>query len=425
MQDGPLSGTRTLKPECANPWQRVSEPHFTRTPVSSIPAYIRIAEQIKAEWVRGESVSEGSKLPTQEELTERFGVSRSTIIRALSKLVAEGCLTSQQGSGFYVAQAPARGNGVRSIGMIVPNLHATVIVATCRGVERRARQLGYQVLLGSSEFGIRHEQELAEQHIQAGAQGLVIYPVTRRAQELETDYLTQWPQQSPTVPIVTVDTGYEEWTCSRVQFDNYRLGYDVTQQLIRHKHRHIAFMHIWPDYLHTSILEREKGWRAAMEEAGLEIPASYHTQPVPSTRGFTLPTPKFAPTYADYDAFAENLLKLSPRPDALIAWTDIVAAQLTQALNNRGVKVPDEIRITGFDCDPLVTRFFRPLFPTSKPDFVRLGEMAVDTLAGRLSGKWEQPRVTCHSVPVAWREPHTSQTPEALEAGWEEMEGAS
>ena len=222
-----------------------------------------------------------------------------------------------------------------------------------------------------------------------------------------------------------MDTGYEAWTCSRVQFDNYRLGYDMTQQLIRHKHRRIAFMHIWPDYLHTSILDREKGWRTAMQEAGLEIPGSYQTEPVPSTRGFTLPTPKFAPTYADYDAFAENLLNCIPRPDALIAWTDVVAAHLTQALNNRGVKVPDEMRITGFDCDPLVTRFFRPLFPTSKPDFVRLGELAVDTLAGRLSGEWKQPRVTFHSVPVVWREPHTAQTPEALAANWEEIEGAS
>ncbi len=43
---------------------------------------------------------------------------------------------------------------------------------------------------------------------------------------------------------------------------------------------------------------------------------------------------------------------MRPRPDALIAWNDVVAAHITQALNNSGVKVPDDLRVTGFDNDP-------------------------------------------------------------------------
>ncbi len=241
--------------------------------MGSTPAYIRIAEQIKTECLQSREVGAGQKLPTQEELTARFGVSRSTIIRALSKLMAEGYIHSQQGSGVYAADLPPRESETRRIGIIVPNLHATVIMAACRGVERRARQQGYQVLLGSSEFGIAHEQELVEQQARAGVAGIVLYPVTRTREQLEHDYLKQWP---PSTPLVALDIGCEEWACSRVQFDNYHLGYDMTQHLIRHKHRQIAFMHIQPDYLHTSILDREKGWLAAMREADLEIPESYH-----------------------------------------------------------------------------------------------------------------------------------------------------
>ena len=69
-------------------------------------------------------------------------------------------------------------------GLIVPNLNAPVIVDACRGIERRARQLGYQVLLASSEFGLEHERELIEQHIKTGVRGVVLYPVTRSAQDL-------------------------------------------------------------------------------------------------------------------------------------------------------------------------------------------------------------------------------------------------
>ncbi len=360
----------------------------------SIPVYLRIAEQIKAEWLSSAGCNEGTKLPTQEELAERFGVSRSTIVRTLSKLAAEGYIHSQQGSGVYIAESPSRESNIKRISMIVPELRPAVIVAACRGVERRARQLGYQVLLVSSEHSVVREQEAALQHVRSSVEGIVIYPVTRRQQDLENDYLTRWSQR---VPIVTIDIGCKEWRCTRVQFDNYRLCYEMTCSLVRHGHRHIAFMHTAPDRLHSSIHDRWKGWKAAMDEANLEIPASYIGWPVP-VKDFSLPTP----TAADYAAIAESLLCLHPRPDAVIAWNDITAAHLTQTLNNQGVLVPNEMRITGFDCDPLVTRLFRPLFPTSKPDFVRLGELAVDALAD--ADEQASPRIYYYPVPLLWRE---------------------
>src|SRR5690348_16290207 len=115
--------------------------------MGNVPAYIRVAEEIRSEWLSSADPREGKKLPTQEELAERFGVSRSTIVRSLSKLVAEGYLHSQQGSGVYVADFLPRETGIQCISLIVTNLHAPVVVQACRGVERRARQLGYQVLL--------------------------------------------------------------------------------------------------------------------------------------------------------------------------------------------------------------------------------------------------------------------------------------
>ena len=72
--------------------------------MSAIPAYIHIANQIKAECLSRVDSQNDRKLPTQEELAAHFGVSRSTIVRALSKLVAEGYLYSQQGSGVYAAE---------------------------------------------------------------------------------------------------------------------------------------------------------------------------------------------------------------------------------------------------------------------------------------------------------------------------------
>lgn len=372
--------------------------------MSARPAYLQIAEKIKTEWLsNGESVS-GKKLPTQEEFAARFQVSRSTVVRALSKLVAEGYLHTQQGSGVYIADPTTRSANVNCISLIVPDLRAYVIIQACRGVERRARQLGYKVLLASSEGNLAHEQELVMQHTQAGAKGIVLYPVTRYQKQLSADYLANGTH---TAPIVAMDIGCEEWPCTRVHFDNYRLAYEMTQLLQKHGHRHIAFMHIATDNLHLSIHDRAKGWEAAMDEAGLLIPPGYHDWPLPMRDYLPL-------TDDDYEAIARDMLCLEPRPDALIAWNDVAAAHLTQALLNLGVRVPEDIRITGFDNEPMITRLFRPLFPTSRPDFARMGELAIDALAGMLKGEWNTPRIYYYPVPILWREPRPDILADAI-----------
>ena len=382
--------------------------------MKSVPAYVRIAAQIQAEWLTGSSAEVGTKLPTQEQLAIRYSVNRSTIIRALSKLISEGYLDSQQGSGIYIAEPQTRESSQRRISMIVPNLHAPVVVAACRGAERRARQLGYQVLLASSEFGLTHEKELVAEHIAAGSSGIVLYPVTRRRDDIASDYLTHWSRPAP---IVTIDIGCEEWACSRVQFDNYRAGYDMTQQILQHGRRHIAFLHIDGEYLHSAIKDREQGWRAAMNNAGLKISAGYSAWPIKANE-FNHPMPEHIRPSEHYDILATSLMSLHPRPDAVITWTDNMAAALIQALNNCGVRVPEDIVVAGFDSEATVSRLFTPLFPTSKPDFVRLGEIAVDTLTGMVDKPRQERRVYFYSVPILWREPEmgTANEPATSEA---------
>ncbi len=367
------------------------------TPVKSTPSYIRIAEKIKADWLPDASKQEGKKLPTQEDLARHYGVSRSTIVRVMSRLVAEGVIHSHQGSGGYLSDSPVAPPHSKYLSLIVPDLHAPVIIATCRGVERKARQLGYHVLLASSENQIESEQELVQQHLKAGARGIILYPITRYRSQIETDYLTHWDNPAP---IVTLDIVCDEWRCSQVVFDNFRLGFDMTRQLIARGHKHILFMHTSPQKLHTSIHERARGWRAALEEARLPVPDSYTTWP--DSEFDTLL--KHSSRDADYLTTVDSLLALTPRPTAVIAWNDVAAAHLIQILLDKNIAVPHEIQVTGFDNEPLITRLFRPLMPTSKPDFLRLGEFGVETLDTLLSSSSKDMRCYTYPVPLLWRD---------------------
>ncbi len=358
-----------------------------------LPTYVLLAERIKAEWISRPDVRAGDRLPTQHELQRILGASRPTVAKALALLRAEGLIDSRQGSGVYVRSAPTTGIRTRLLSFIAPRSHAPVVLWAYHGIEREARRRGYHLLMASSENDIRHEEELVEEHLQAGAQGIVLYPVTRLREQASGDYLLhRWRD----VPIVIFDIGEEAWQRPMVLFDNTRLGYEMTQALLAHGRRRIAFLPLEENYLHRSIHERRAGWLMAMQDAGLTVPESYLSwQGLPGSA---------LREDVDAEPIVEQLLSLSPRPDALIAWEDRTAIAIIRALLKRGVHVPEEICVAGFD-NIETSRFFQPAFPTSRPDFSRLGELAVEVLDAWLSGRCTTPRSYILSVPVLWREP--------------------
>lgn len=359
--------------------------------------YRHIAETIKTTWIL--KAQPGERLPTERALESHFGVSRATISRALSVLAAEGWITTRRGSGAYVAKRQAdTSSDFRLIGFIAPHispkdeLQNPVLQRIGFGVERRASELGYQAISASSQFSMEHEAKLIDQFIQMGVSGIVLYP-TYSPQPRRRDRTDPLAQCWRDYPIVLTDIGSAQWGRSMVQIDNFRLGHDLTAALLRNGHRHIAFLHRDETRLHNSVTDRQRGWEAALLRAGITIPPSYHGWP-----------------YADFarreglddshaDAFVDALLQLTPRPDAVIAWDDPTAIALIRALQRRGTSLTSEIRVAGFD-NYEAGRFFDPPFPTTAPDFIRMGETAVELLDEQLTSPQAAPRTLLLSATI-------------------------
>ncbi len=68
-----------------------------------------VARQIEG-WINEQQLASGTQLPTEKSLCERFGVSRAVIREAISRLKADGCVRTRQGSGAYVAARPGQGS---------------------------------------------------------------------------------------------------------------------------------------------------------------------------------------------------------------------------------------------------------------------------------------------------------------------------
>jgi GntR family transcriptional regulator, histidine utilization repressor len=73
------------------------------------PRYLKVKEHILARIASGE-FGPGSRVPSENELVSRFGLSRMTVNRALRELAADGLLSRRPGVGSFVRQPPARGS---------------------------------------------------------------------------------------------------------------------------------------------------------------------------------------------------------------------------------------------------------------------------------------------------------------------------
>ena len=82
---------------------------------------------------------------------------------------------------------------------------------------------------------------------------------------------------------------------------------------------------------------------------------------------------------------AHNILKMKPLPDAIFSANDICAASCMQVLKQNGIRIPEDIAMTGFNNDP-VSRLTEPNLTTVNYPAFRMGEIAATNLINHLQG---------------------------------------
>lgn len=357
----------------------------------SAPLYEKIKEQIRADYLQAPEAA--GQIPSERELQERYQVSRPTISKALTVLATEGSLVRQHRRGNFAAvphhrPAPRTASASRQIGYVAPLAGEELIQRCFRGIDRIAHRRGYQVLMGNAGNSVERERDAVQDLIASGVCGLVITPVPRRNEALANDYLGDWVSE---VPLVLVDTGLPQHGGLQVLFDNRRLGYAMTEWLIKEGHSRIALLSYVGEVLHTPLTARFEGYRDALQDS--------HLAEDPALVGRI-------DTSLNHDSALTHYLdqweSLAEPPTAIIAPEDTLALELVALLKERGVRVPEKMRVVGFD-NRSTARYFDPPIPTSAPDFERMGEIACDLLLEAIETANRQPRTVLLDVPLLVR----------------------
>ncbi|WP_371801041.1 MULTISPECIES: LacI family DNA-binding transcriptional regulator [unclassified Streptomyces] len=330
--------------------------------------------------------------PTVYDVAERSGVSIATVSRvyrtpdSVRAQTRERVLEAARQLG-YVPSGNARGLASRTtgvLGLCFPDyadpdaeadaeadsdaddavmLYSDQII---RGMERAARRHGYALLIAASLEG---GPESLVAKVAGRVDGFAVLAQTVPTEDLEVI--------SRRLPVVMIAGPREIDHLDHIVVANADGERELARHLIEdHGLRRLAF--VGGEVESPDAEARFLGFRQACRDAGLPVPDA------PDLRAEMM-------TQAEGARAAEELLdRDGERPQGVLFANDQMAVGALRALERRGVRVPEDIAVTGFDGIPL-SRIVRPPLTTVRQPIRQLGEQAVELLVQRLGDSGSEP----------------------------------
>ena len=211
--------------------------------------------------IRSGDLAVGQMLLPERRLSEKLGVSRITVVRALERMAAEGWVTRQQGRGTFVCQPPETPGPTIAFMAAVP-AHPSLFKALI-GMSQVINAAGGQLrLLGSFE-GLGSESDMVERALRDGAEGLIVYPNTgTRAPAVYRQMAAQG------APLVLIDSYFTDLPIDHVTYDDAAAAQAVCSAMFARGARRIAALP-HREFDVTSVQARIMGARQAARAHGL------------------------------------------------------------------------------------------------------------------------------------------------------------
>lgn len=356
--------------------------HATATPL-----YQQIAAEIRRQIVEGH-IEVGARLPPHRELATQLGVSLMTINKALAGLVSEGVLVSRVGYGTTVAVRPAalavasplagtaRKAEGPALGFVLRDLNSPFFASVAKACEAHAHARGYAMLVLSTGNVAEREDGQLRRLLAAGVEGLVVVSMSRTTYRLSDSLHELRDRGFPFVMVsFTVGQGVPY-----VGTDLQAAGTLAAEHLVEMGRR--RFGYITDRFGSLSGEARSAGYRRAIAEHGFRA----HDAHV-----FEYP---FEGEWNDFRSGREiglHIAAQADRPDALFVFNDLGALGLIDGLTERGVRVPEDIAIVGYDGIAMGAQSPVPL-TTIRQSVERIGQRAVDAVLAQLAGEpWAFP----------------------------------
>ncbi len=309
------------------------------------------------------------------EVARYAGVSPTTVSRVINKvstvslanrLKVEDAVKHLKFSPSPYAQALARGTKAEAIALVIPRyegvFYSFYALELIRSIGTLSDSLRLDLLLHLSDGNSMFNTRLVA--------GIIFADIIHNRSQIE------WAIREG-IPTILINNLAVDLEVSCIAIDNTGGAREAVQYLIALGHKKIA--HIAGDVISQAALQRLEGYRLALKESGINERSEYIVRTDYSRRKARIAT--------------EQLLALKDPPTAVFIASDAMALEAITVIMEKGLKVPDDISVVGFDDNP--TALFGPVaLTTVKQPLTKMGEEAVKELNDLINGKKELVKVS-------------------------------
>lgn len=307
-----------------------------------------------------------------KDLAKRLGVSIATVSRALhsnpeigkemqNKVKALAKELNYRPNPF--AQS-LRSEAPKMIGVVVPNLVTHYYAAVLDGIETEARKAGYSVISANS-----HESQADETRAIDNFNSLHVDGIIACLAQDTTNYSHFEEISEMGIPLVFFGRTCMSERFSCVTANGDEAAQQATQHLIDTGSRRIAFIG-GPNHL-DMVRRRKHGYLEALRENRLPI-----------DRGLV------ACDRIDYDVAMKatlRMLEMPNRPDAILAFNDIITFAAFTAIKQKGLKIPEDVALIGFTTD-VHSQYVTPRMSAIEDQSGLMGQTACQLLLRQIAG---------------------------------------
>ena len=245
------------------------------------------------------------------------------------------------------------------IGTIVPRLDSYATSQTLIGIDQQLRELNYQMLISNTSQDLDREIENIYTMARQKVAGIILL-----ATQITDTHLEAFQQLQ--IPILLV--GQEHKEVYSVIHNDYEAGYDMGRYILSKGHRKIAYLGVTEKDIAVGV-KRKEGFRKAIQEArGCEV--------------------KY---YETSFRMAESITKVPQiidefNPSLIVCATDNIALGAIKAAHLKGIRIPEDLSITGFGGYE-VTEIVHPSLTTVKFYYRDAGQVAAQSMVRLLSSE--------------------------------------
>lgn len=308
---------------------------------------------------------------TLKQLAIQLNVSISTVSKALNdspeiSLPTRNKIKELAALNHYVPNATAQNlkrQKTKTIGIIIPDILPHFFAQALYGIESKASELGYNVIIALSNESIQKEIESINTLLKGQVDGLIMSLSKETQAKMEIDHINAISRYN--IPLVLFDRVLDQIDCDKIHIDDAFQAEKATKELINSGCKRIAYFSGVSD---TSVgKEREKGYLDATQNNNI----------------------KNKIVNFDHSDFPLGKLKdliENKNIDGILASDELSAILVMKNILNLGYTIPETVSVIGFT-NGIMSEHFRPSLSTVDQQAEEQGRLAMETMVDRIEGK--------------------------------------